>query len=352
MAESLSHNGEQKFTAPQDEHLTSAEVHEELTEPDSEALRRDPSYVTVNLRRHSGYFAKPGDKRRGALHPEGIDDAKSAAAEWVNELPAGTEVEIVQSPSVTPSVDLRDAGTDQERTVHPMRAAITASLYEQAVYGNQQVARGENNEIIRDGRGQPMPARREYKDELGDFLNATEDPGPFFDALGADEKYQGRLAKDFWSDYVKDQLSPEVARAIEAVGGVDSLQLAQNLVGVVGDKIPALTEKASESDRKQVMLAVTHGESMEAFSHYLAEYLKENGVAQESDDFVEAANSAIAYNGQVDLHVKDGAMTVVLEHRVGEETQEVSARVDVQEFASYLDARRAQKNARGTIAGS
>ena len=290
-----------------------------------EALWNDPEIVSYSLRRHGNYERDRTSTMRGSLTPESIQEVKAHAQDWVTRLPGQTEVEIYQSPSFMP-VKRTDQKTGEEKTIRPMRATITASLYEKAVFGDLKAVRTESGEVV--------SARRVTEPRLGDFLESSTDAegiGHFYDVLG--ETYKG-LTSEFWDDYTHDTLDPKVAEAIKDCSGTDSMGLAKNVATFIEDT-HAKASTAQDSKNKHAVLAVTHGESMRSFTYFIGKYLEHTKTANEAtvDAF---RNQDFSYNEGVDIHVTPDEVTIVVANKH-------AAALKLEDFKQYLHGLREEK---------
>lgn len=255
-----------------------------------EGLWQDPTIVSYSLRRHGNYERNPDSGMRGALHAEGIAEARERTQDWTSSLPDGAEVTIFESPSHMTAKHLEDPETGEQRPVNTQRARITASLYETALFGRQE------------------PGRRVTEPLLGDFLETATTPeevGAFYAEIG---KTYGKLTPEFWEHYVRGELAPEITKALERAGGVPSQQLAANLITwLEKSPLPA----SNETPTKQVGLAVTHGETIHAFLYQLSHYLEQTGQAE--PEVVQAFRQHDPdYHEGMDLHVAGDQVTIVV----------------------------------------
>ncbi|MBI3631960.1 MAG: hypothetical protein HY225_00735 [Candidatus Vogelbacteria bacterium] len=260
-------------------------------------LWANPDYVTVSFRRHSVYTG-PVDKipsRTGALNHGGIDKGRESAKKWkeqVDKIPGEKRLIMRQSPSYfiatrAQSEKENDDGTKviPERTILPQRTAQTASLYEKEVFGKLE------------------PGRRQFDDLLGDFFEHTTPEKskliPAFMKLRA-QHYGGKMPQ-FWKDYNEGELPEDLRMALPPAGGSESKELAQN----VRQFLVGVKNGFKKDGKKEIELALSHGETEEAFLELLSEKLrartkKENFEIPDMD-----------YNQGFDVHVgKNGTIFV------------------------------------------
>lgn len=276
-----------------------------------EQLWNDTSVHSFSLRRHSNYERDPSTGMRGALNREGIGDARAAASEWHSTIPQDASKTIYQSPSYQAAKEVTDKETGESREVRPMRATITASLYEKELFGDQQVG------------------RRKTEQRLGDFFEtatSSEGVAKFFKTVG---EHYGKLTPQFWKDYTERKLPDEVREAMLDAGGQDSVDLATNVVDWLEETAVPKTPEQS-SGQKEIGLAVTHGETIYSFLHHASHYLEQAGLA---DDETVAAFGDFdpSYNEGMDVHVAADEVTVVMANK------HVAA-FRLPEFKEYLES--------------
>lgn len=276
-----------------------------------EHLWDDPNIHSFSFRRHSNYERDPSSGMRGALNREGIDDAKVAANTWNTNLPEGASVSIFQSPSYQMAKELVDKETGEAREVRPMRATITASLYEKELFGDQKLD------------------RRATDARLGDFFETAtsrEGVATFFKAVG---EHYGKLTPKFWKDYVERTLHGDVRESLLDAGGKDSVGLAKNVTEWLEE---TTTQNGGErtADQKEVGLAVTHGETIYSFLHHASHYLEQSDLA-DPETLAAFRDFDPDYNEGMDVHVADDEVTVVVANK------HVAA-FKLPEFKKYLES--------------
>jgi hypothetical protein len=275
-----------------------------------EQLWNDPNIHSFSLRRHSNYERDPSTGMRGALNREGIDDARVAASTWHANLPDNASVSIFQSPSYQAAKEITDKDTGEAREVRPMRATITASLYEKELFGDQKLD------------------RRTTDPRLGDFFEtATSGEGvaSFFKAVG---EHYGKLTPKFWKDYVERTLHSDVRETLLSAGGKDSVGLAENVTEWLEETTTQQNEE--NTDQKEVGLAVTHGETIYSFLHHASQYLEQSGLT-DPETVVAFRDFDPAYNEGMDVHVASDEVTVVVANK------HVAA-FKLPEFKKYLES--------------
>jgi broad specificity phosphatase PhoE len=276
-----------------------------------EQLWSDPNIHSFSLRRHSNYERDPSTGMRGALNREGIDDARVAANTWHTNLPEGASVSIFQSPSYQMAKEVTDQETGEAREVRPMRATITASLYEKELFGDQKLD------------------RRTTDPRLGDFFEtATSGEGvaTFFKAVG---EHYGKLTPKFWKDYVERKLHSDVRESLLNAGGKDSVGLAGNVTAWLEDTTAQQSNEES-AGQKEVGLAVTHGETIYSFLHHASHYLEQSGLA-DPETVAAFRDFDPGYNEGMDVHVAADEVTVVVANK------HVAA-FKLPEFKKYLES--------------
>lgn len=274
-------------------------------------LWNDHSIHSFSLRRHSNYERDPSTGMRGALNREGIDDAREAASTWHSSVPENANTTIYQSPSYQVAKELTDETTGETREVRPMRATITASLYEKELFGSQEVG------------------RRKTEQRLGDFFEtATSGEGvaKFFKAVG---EHYGKLTPQFWKDYTERKLPDEVREAMLDAGGQDSVDLAKNVTEWIEETAVPKTAEQTDS-HKEVGLAVTHGETIYSFLHHASHYLEQAGLT-DAETIAAFRDFDPSYNEGMDVHVAADEVTVVMANK-----HVVAFRLP--EFKKYLES--------------
>lgn len=265
--------------------LTQQEILSQVQE-----LWQDRSVHSFTVRRHSDYERDPG--MRGALSKEGISLAREHAKTWAESLPEDSDVALYQSPSFQFAKTIKDSQSGESRDVLPMRATITASIYEKEIHGNQR------------------PGRRITDQRLGDFFeqaNSSENVQKFFKVLG---QHYGKLTQEFWKDFAHRTIHPEVNKAMLEAGGHDSLQLAKNLSDWLADS----SDVDNDAEAKKVGLAVTHGETIYAFLHHLSRFLEQEGLT-DADTVSALRDFDPTYNEGMDVHVSHDKTTVVVANK-------------------------------------
>jgi hypothetical protein len=288
------------------EHLDNGELLERVRQ-----LWNDHNIHSFSLRRHSNYERDPSTGMRGALNREGIDDARTAASTWHASVPENANTTIFQSPSYQAAKELTDEATGETREVRPMRATITASLYEKELFGSQQVG------------------RRQTEPRLGDFFEtATSGEGvsKFFKTIG---EHYGKLTPQFWKDYTERNLPDEVRAAMLDAGGQDSVDLAKNVTEWI-EETAAPTAAEQPDSHKEVGLAVTHGETIYSFLHHASHYLEQAGLT-DAETIAAFRDFDPNYNEGMDVHVAADEVTVVM-------ANSHAAAFKLPEFKKYLES--------------
>lgn len=279
-----------------------------------EALWRDKEVVSLSLRRHSRYDTERGSAKVGSLTIPGIEEAKRAAKNWSEKLSKDAGVTIYESPSFL------IAGEREKPVPHklkPRRATITASLYEKEIFGKLAPAK------IDEKSGMLQSTRRKQADLLGDPMEriTTREQGakiPVFFKTRAE--IYGKDMQRFWHDFSHGRLDPRVEEALKACGGSDSLDLAANLTEFISG-----AGKKESFDKKNVILGLTHGETMESFLYQLGEFLKTKGRKAEGID-----ETSFSYNEGFDIHL-DGAGNLTVALPSGKNFE-----VNLSEFKKYI----------------
>jgi len=285
----------------------SIESQNEVPEARQEALWMDKGMVTLSFRRHTSYERDPNSGNRGALiSKENVAAADSAAYNFAKHLPQGSEVSFYQSPSFMVARKLENG-----HEIKPMRAATTASRYEQAIrgsYGN-------------------YASRRNFDSRLGDIFEHGNNQIPlFFKALK--ENYGG-MSPDFWDDYINGTLKPEVAEAFKKANGSDPEALAHELTEFVGGAEKKLRTQSGQTPdfKKEVGLVITHGEKLESYLFYLTKYLQIEG--QDVSVLQETIEQGVDNNQGFDIHLNpEGKAFLQLGGKLVE--------YDQNQFASFL----------------
>jgi len=276
-----------------------------------EQLWSDPNVHSYSLRRHSNYERDPSTGMRGALNREGIDDARAAASTWHTNLPEGSSVSIFQSPSYQTAKEITDEDTSEVHEVRPMRATITASLYEKELFGDQKLN------------------RRTTDPRLGDFFEtATSGEGvaAFFKAV---REHYGKLTPKFWKDYVERTLHGDVRESLLNAGGKDSVGLAENVTEWLEETATQHSDEKS-TDQKEIGLAVTHGETIYSFLHHASQFLEQSGLAG-PETIAAFRDFDPGYNEGMDVHVAADEVTVVVANKH-------IAAFKLPEFKKYLES--------------
>jgi broad specificity phosphatase PhoE len=317
------HQQEQPVQQPTEALQSNPEILQQV-----EALWNDPSIVSYSLRRHGNYERDRNSNMRGSLTPESIQEVKEHAQTWANRVPEESEVAIYQSPSFMPAKQVNKL-TGEEKVIKPMRATITASLYERAIFGNLKATKNE--------AGEGVSARRTTESRLGDFLEtatSAEGVGRFYEVLG--ETYRG-LSGEFWGDYIHDTLDPRVDEAIRNCGGKDSIGLAENVATFIEEThTDHIATKEDES--KRAILAVTHGESMRAFTYFVGKYLESTHTA-DAETIQAFHEQDYGYNEGIDVHVTADKVTIVVANKH-------AAALKLNDFKEYLTQLQKEKEER------
>lgn len=284
-----------------------------------EALWEDKKIVSLSFRRHGRYDTERGSEKVGSLTVPGIEEAGRAARNWSGNLPKDVRVTIHESPSFL------IAGERQYPTPHkvkPRRATITASLYEKEIFGKLAPAK------IDEKSGMLQSTRRKQTDLLGDLMEhiTTREQeariSAFFETRA---EIYGKDMERFWHDFSHGRLDPRLQEALKACGGSDSLDLATNLTEFISG-----AGKAESADKKNVILGLTHGETMESFLYQLGEFFKTKGHEAEG-----LGETSFSYNEGFDVHI-DGAGNLVVVLPGGK-----NFGVNLHEFREYLDSLKA-----------
>lgn len=291
-----------------------------------EVLLNNPDIISFIIRRHS-------NRTGGVINSKGLQNAKVVAGNWaqkVKDIP-NAEVAFYESPSYMVT----------ESGKRPVRASITASLYEQAYTGTLAPARkGEN--------GEPLPGIRTRDSRLGDLFEAGQNSDPFpafFQAIGRE---YGGMTPNFWHAYITDSLPPYIQAAAQACHGWDSLRLAENMTDFLDEREKELRQKSLiPSPHKEVVLPITHGETMDAFLYHTSGFLKQKQTTERQpqedwnlspEDLEARSIQFLSYNQGFDAHI-DGQRKMTLEFADGEKV-----RFNLDDFKGYLSQQRIIKN--------
>lgn len=298
----------------------SPETHTESSSEKNEKLWKNPKIRTVSFRRHSKYDSAFDAPLRGALSSEGIKLAREAAARWAEKAQgAGAEeIEIYESPS---SMPMMQGKGESARQIFPARARITASTYEQAIFGN--LAPAHHND-----RGEPQSNRRKREDLLGDLMETATDVKAIPAYFKARDKIYGKDVERFWHDYVNDHLEPSVQAALDACGASTSLDLTKHVTKFISGIETADGEDESRTKKKKAVIAVTHGETMESFLHAVDQFRKTQGKEVVNELFT----GMIAYNTGFDAHIDANGELYVARDGVD------PVKINLAEFNAFLDA--------------
>jgi len=301
---------------------------------ESERLWHDLNVVSVSVIRHSQWLRNPNwGARFGSLSPEGVEMARESAKEWASRLPETAEVSLYESPSFVPAE--QKTATGETKPITPMRASMTASLYEREVFGNMEP--GKKDEF-----GMAQAARRTRDPRLSDFMGSkrggdTED----FTGMRIISEVYGGVNENFWRDfYTLVGADSRVEEAIKQSGGTDYLGLAENMTEFITDSVTDLQEKSITVDRmcKEVALAVCHGETIRAFTHFLSEYLRSQGDLEAANLIHERGETEPEYTSGFDAHFDPRADKLIV---IFKELGEVE--VSLYDYKNYLKVLRRYK---------
>lgn len=261
---------------------------ENIEQIDPERLWENPDVITISFRRHSAYDYYGKEVPIGSLTKKGIELARVAAKDWISQIPENSNVTIYESPSY------EVAGKREFPELHdvlPRRATITASIYEKEVFGN--LAKSTQDEET----GLLQSTRRKQSGLLGDFFEQADNDQEIENFFQVQEQVYGD-DKKFWEDYYRNQLDEDVEEALKKAKGSTSSDEAANvkkfITQIVGSKIEG---------KKNINLAVTHGEVMTSF---LSSVFQRLGLE------VPITDIEFDYNLGFDIHIKNDQLVIVI----------------------------------------
>ena len=284
----------------------------------------------------------------GFLTKEGHKMADERAISWGNKMKVlndkvkgEVEFSIQQSPSFIPSFNPEyfEDGTENPeydarfpKEIKPKRAEMTGFNYEERIFGG-----------LAPNRTEPMLKSEQLRTNsrskrLGDFMEnvACEDESQLGRLIGEFHQLKGELypdSEEFWIAFIKNELPDKLLNALKACNGSTSLDLTKNMIDFIADK----KEKTAEN-KKEVILAVTHGETMDSFLHFLGKFLEEkNGIEDHGLDEI-----LFDYNEGFDAHIDlDDNLIISFDvEKVEDEKESLNVKtikVKLNEFKDYIN---------------
>ena len=284
----------------------------------------------------------------GFLTKEGYKMADERAVSWGNKmkvlnekLNGEVEFSIQQSPSFIPSFNpehLEDGTENPEydarfpKEIKPKRAEMTGFSYEERIFGG--LAPSKTEPIL---ESKQLRTNSRSK-RLGDFMEnvSCKDESQLGRLIGEFHQLKGELYPDpeeFWIAFIKNELPSELLDALKACNGSTSLDLTRNMIDFISDK----KEKTTE-EKKEIILAVTHGETMDSFLHFLGKFLEEKKDMKNHglDEIL------FDYNEGFDAHIDfDENLVVSFDvEKVEDEKESLSVKtikVKLNEFEDYIN---------------
>lgn len=289
------------------------------TTKNNEALWQDPRVISFSLRRH-------GERRtaepRGALATAGIPNIQDKAKDWVDTLPVGAHITVVESPSEMPSGPIRNndigedfvpmrTNADGEKVPYspsPVRGEMTGSIYNRALKNaaNAQVdGSSEEPKVVLEAR--------KADTLIGDYFETcSAPPREYFTKL---REVYGGTTPQFWTDYFSGKLNPAVKAAFDGCGLSSADMLSRRMIEFLANETESRRKDASANPAdlsKDVILGISHEENLGSFLQTLAKFVEGNGNAELAQTL---RDKRFGYNEGIDLHVQtdaDGSKTLTV----------------------------------------
>ncbi|MCK5490487.1 MAG: hypothetical protein KAI67_01455 [Candidatus Pacebacteria bacterium] len=326
-------------------------------------IEYDRNYKSLFLRRHSEWDYGTEDNNYldlGFLTKDGHQMADESAVELGekmveinNKVEEDFEASIYESPSFIPSSNPKELENKDDNPnyderfpeeIKPQRAMMTGLSYEERIFGGLAPGKGA---MHHDGLANwdvpdPVLSRNKLKTtsvskRLGDFMENVdcEDKSQLGRLIGEFHKLKGELysnSEEFWTAFIRNELPEELLKSLKACNGSTSLDLTRNMIDFISEK----KEKTAE-EKKEIVLAITHGETMDSFLHYLGLFLETKGETDHGLDEI-----LFGYNEGFDAHIdSEGNLVIainVVEKIEGEKKSSIRLiEVKLDEFEDYIN---------------
>ena len=283
-------------------------------ESSSNWLWCDSSITTVACRRHGKYSRKGYLTGQIIKADGGIDGVRQAASQLYQQVGPEAEVRICASPSYMP---IRADYNGYQRVIQPSRGRMTAAIYgvvmrecrdAQAGFLEPSYCNNVADKCVSKFKQQSSKEHRVIDRRLGDFFEYADSPKHIRQFMEMLPKVYGSgkngLNQFFWNDYKQNTMPFELQQLFIAAGGISSIDRTLEVVDWLEDK-----SSESNGGKKQVVVGISHEETLGSLTHHLANMLADHGSLKDAEN---VAGIEFGYNEGYDIHFSsnEGLMAI------------------------------------------